>query len=432
MTCRGYYALLRPVAIWKDIHEEGAYAESAWHACCDGDIDLLRLCLRAGLSPLHPTDDEDGPQTMAMMCIAHEEDRVDLLKEFLTAGLDIHGAGLTIPEQVRHGAAFQTLLHVACDPAMVAFLLALGFQYQINTTIGQGIHDLIRPPLSHAIYWLSDIETIRILLDAGADPTQLNVPSINQGVFPLHLLYPDALSEALTYNRLDVAQLLVQRGAPLNPVDRTIPMMIEIDAAQLEQKLSIFVPLGLSINQVCPVRNMTRLWGALFDEHEPDYLQTMLRWGADPRQASIHDRNFFMHEQVRAFQALLLHPAPGSHIPSDKVVRARIAKARFLLEAEGVDAPEIPNGYASMLAWAVQAVPLNELELAIRTMEPWVSRMHSDATVAANLKQRVHIAHRQTDVDIRRPKLAVNRVESFLRQYRVPGFITNPRPSRRR
>lgn len=443
MTCKNFYAAFRALGIKKDV--QSGRASSAKWACKSGTTEVLRLALQAGCSPMQRVNFEGFSLNnyrghvlpLPMLCISSPEDRTAQLKELLTAGLRIHSKTLR-----KHLDRYKpaSILNRARHPNMVAFLLAIGFQKDINAELRQSQDGTIdrRSPTGVIFSATADgagKDVLTVLLDAGADPDK--VPSGFRMT---------ALALSLRREDDDTARLLISRGATLNPATSEMILLNAWDEKETRRLLSIFIPVGLGINDQCSVKGYTRLGAVLQDGYPAGVVQAYLDWGADPRRAYRRlDRANADKPPLTPLQNIFCGQLGSGHKDiGAKLVKLRIAKAKILLAAEGSSVPQPPPGYKSMLDWIVITAPMDALEIAVRTLEPWMELMNSDNSTVLALDRRLSL-HQSAPLYINRDgiyimgdpsveemKLIIKRVASFLRQFRAPGFVKHGRPRRHR
>lgn len=438
-TCKNFYAVFRPIGIKQDVQEDGAI--SAWWACASGTAgtsEVLRLALQAGCSPDLQVEcpySYRGRQRcklpLALICIMNSEDKTAHLKELLNAGLDIHSHSLLILLRVQTGSL--GFLGLVRHPNMGAFLLAIGFQREING-------ELIWPRVPRGIIYSvtkrqAGRKVLTVLLDAGADPDK--GPSHSSTT---------ALALSLYRRDHDTARLLISRGAMLNPIASCMILLDAWHEEETRRLLSIYIPLGLGINDRCRFKGYTRLGVVLGDKYPAGVVKAYLDWGADPRQAYRRfDRVNAGQPPVTPLQNLFGEQFSFFQYPEveAELVKLRIAKAKILLAAEGSSFPQPPPGYNSMLDWIVTSVPMDALEVAVRTLEPWMELMNSDDSTVAALARRLRL-HQSApsylsragflfgDPPLKERKQIIKLVASFLRRFRAPGFVKHGRPRRHR
>jgi ankyrin repeat protein len=121
-----------------------------------------------------------------------------------------------------------------------------------------------------------DIKAVRAALSEGADPnTEGEDPNVEVGV------EATALMLAARYNRVEIAKVLIERGANVNGGNYAIgyPLQEAAEKGYLEM-VTLFLSKGADVN-IAADENYTALQGAV-DERHTDVVEVLLKHGADP------------------------------------------------------------------------------------------------------------------------------------------------------
>jgi ankyrin repeat protein len=146
-----------------------------------GDVQVVSLFLRAGMAP-----DAKNPEGQTPLMRAAAQGRLEVARTLVAAGADPDTA---LPWAARYG-----------HKDTVAFLLD-----KRPSPLAIGI------AMVNAVIHGEDIDTVRMLLDKGADANLKAADITRRAESP-----EPALIEAINTNRLDIARLLLSRGADVN------------------------------------------------------------------------------------------------------------------------------------------------------------------------------------------------------------------------
>ncbi len=121
-----------------------------------------------------------------------------------------------------------------------------------------------------------DIQAVRAALEEGADPnTEGEDPNVKVGV------EVTALMLAARYNRIEIAKVLIERGANVNGGNYAIgyPLQEAAEKGYLEM-VTLLLSKGADVNTSAD-ENYTALQGAV-DERHTEVVEVLLKHGADP------------------------------------------------------------------------------------------------------------------------------------------------------
>lgn len=170
-------------------------------------IDVARTILRAGPAPRAISD------TLGLVAsgrVAREQNvQLPLIELLCAKGADPNSA---IETAAVHGefAAVNELLRLGAKPSL-PILAALGNQLNFLAELPRSTPQQRHLALALAAQY-GHAEIVRALLDAGEDPNRYNPPEAHG--------HSTAIHQAALAGHLDVAKMLVERGAKLDMLDR--------------------------------------------------------------------------------------------------------------------------------------------------------------------------------------------------------------------
>ena len=166
-----------------------AHATELFDAAKTGDVEQVSLLLKAGADP-NARSPYDAP-----LHVAARFGPVKLVNALLDAGADIELAGYGGVRPL-HAAA------LAGQDRIVSLLIALGAKVDATDNLGR------TPLLSLVSGAVDSPDTLKILLEAGADPNVFDGP-----------VRAHALDYAAMQGRADIAEILLAFGAKINARD---------------------------------------------------------------------------------------------------------------------------------------------------------------------------------------------------------------------
>ena len=232
---------------------------------------------------------------------------IEAVREEIAAGADLTDTG----EYQTTGTPSRPLVEaVRCGPDVVEVLLAAGADPNLG--------DWLRSPAAEAAS-LGDVSSLRLLLDAGADPMWMG----SRGDSLLH----EAVQAGSTFDwgaasgrgeTADVLALLIERGAPLDHVDDA--GLNALDSAIFygdADAVAVLIDAGLTIDEQ-RTENPTDLFYAI-GHHDVRIVDAVLSQGADPnRIANVHttEIGLFIYNLNRSEQTEVVRTL-GPHLGLD-------------------------------------------------------------------------------------------------------------------
>ncbi|XP_014671481.1 PREDICTED: ankyrin-1-like [Priapulus caudatus] len=219
---------------------------SLYHAACSGQLDIVNLLLEAGADP--NVADSYGRTTLyRASCFG----RLDIVRLLLETGANPNVA------ETRNGATPLMMAVKDGEEAVVRMLLSHGAD--ANAADSQGRNSLYYAAFSG---WL---DIVRLLLEAGADPT--------------------SLYHAACLVRMDIGRLLLEAGADPNVAktnSRAMPLMMAVNKGD-EAVVRMLLSHGADANAADSYGQTTLYQAACFDRL--DIVRLLLEAGADPNVA---------------------------------------------------------------------------------------------------------------------------------------------------
>lgn len=246
------------------------------------------------------TDSYDGNyKFITPMHLAAERGDAKIVRMLLEAGASATGMNTKIYKAVRKEARCSssdfklTPLHVANGKEVVEALLP-----------GSNVHGCSESgfyPLQSVINRGRDLDTVKALLDAGADVNARGKVTMKWWSGSGKLSRP-ALLLAIERNKLDVAQLLIDAGADVNAKDHN--GCTPIFAARTKEAVKMLVAAGADLTVkniykqnpiVCALSCYYDIFGSSHALRGSDikYIRALMRAGADPNEKDKNKKNAF-------------------------------------------------------------------------------------------------------------------------------------------
>jgi len=189
-------------------------------------------------------------------------------------------------------------------------------------------------PLQWAAHW-NDIDTVKLLLAAGAKPNVAN----RYGVTPLH--------EAATIGSAPVVAALLRAGAQANAIygEGETPLMLAARAGNVES-VKLLLEAGADVNAAESFRGETALMLASVENHAP-VVSALLAAGAKPNTRSVE----YTFQKLTGGAGGIIHDRPQGGVTALMLAArqgAREAGAALIAAGADMNATEPQYGFTAM------------------------------------------------------------------------------------